>query len=203
MERDALIENVISLEWDAFDKVTNEGGRADCQDDYHTFHIMRMSQYMTWNDELLESWRQDLLAARDSGNNLITYKYGYMMESTAPEKFAVIKDQMPAVSGEKRALIDQIAAIQVGWMEEFAKEFPGLSANSRFIHTLDDDLYHTSAETYLRGELMTYSDQTLKLYGGLVVDLARNGKNLTRMIMENTVHLYGYQSLEAAERAMA
>ena len=199
MDKGKLIEQIISLEWSAFDKVNNEGGRADCQDDFNTFQIMRKSQYMTWGKELLESWRQDLIAARDSGNNLITYKYGYMMESTAPEKFAIIKDQMPVVSQEKRNLIDQIVEIQVGWMEEFASKYPKLAANSRSVHTIDDNMYNTSAETYLRGELMTYSDGTLKLYGSMVVELAKSGKNLTLMIMENTVHLYGYQSLETAE----
>lgn len=202
MNKEQLIETIISLEWKAFDKVKNEGGRADCQDDFNTFHIMRKSQYLTWGEELLSSWKQDLESARNSGNNLITYKYGYMMESTAPEKFAIIKDQMPVVSKEKRQLIDQIVEIQVSWMEEFAAHFPKLAANSRSVHTMDDNMYNTSAETYLRGELMTYSDETLKLYGVFIVDLAKSRNNLTRMTMENTVHLYGYKSLEAAEEAM-
>lgn len=30
-------EEIIAMEWDFFDKVQNEGGRADCQDDYYTF----------------------------------------------------------------------------------------------------------------------------------------------------------------------
>lgn len=202
MDKDQLIEQIISLEWTAFDKVKNEGGRADCQDDFNTFQLMRKSQYMTWDEELLLSWKNDLLTARDRCINLITYKYGYMMESTAPEKFAIIKDQMPVVSKEKRKLIDQIVEIQVGWMEEFATQFPKLAANSRSVHTMDDNMYNTSAETYLRGELMTYSDETLKLYGSFIVDLAKSGKNLTQMTVENTVHLYGYQSLEAAEEAL-
>jgi hypothetical protein len=49
---------------------------------------------------------------------------------------------------------------------------------------------------------MTYSDETVKIYGGFVLELLKENKNLNRMIMENTVHLYGYESLETAEGAM-
>lgn len=202
MDKEALVDGIIALEWRAFDQVKNEGGRADCQDDFQTFNIMRKSQYLTWNEELLGSWYQDLSDAAEQGYNLITYKYGYMMESTAPEKFAEIKDKMPAVSDQKRKIIDQIAAIQVAWMEEFAAEYPKLSGNARSIHTSEDNLYNTSAETYLRGELMTYSDATLTLYGRFVVTLSKENKNLSRMTMENTVHLYGYESLEQAEKLL-
>jgi hypothetical protein len=202
MDKEALVDGIIALEWRAFDQVKNEGGRADCQDDFQTFNIMRKSQYLTWNEELLGSWYQDLSDAAEQGYNLITYKYGYMMESTAPEKFAEIKDKMPAVSDQKRKIIDQIAAIQVAWMEEFAAEYPKLSGNARSIHTSEDNLYNTSAETYLRGELMTYSDATLTLYGRFVVALSKENKNLSRMTMENTVHLYGYESLEQAEKLL-
>mgnify|MGYP003462291842 CR=1 FL=1 len=70
-----LIENIIALEWEAFDKVENEGGRADCQDDYETFYIMRKSQYLAWTDELLESYYNDLVMAANKGWNLIMEKY--------------------------------------------------------------------------------------------------------------------------------
>lgn len=202
MGKDMLVEEIVKLEWEAFDKTKNEGGRADCQDDWETFHIMRKSQYMTWNEELLESWRHDLEAAKEAGENLITYKYGYMMESTSPQRFAEIKNNMPAVSDEKRAIINQIVAIEVGWMEAFASQYPKLAGNARSIHTSEDNSYNTSAETYLRGELMTYSDKTLILYGRFIADIAKTGKNLNRMTMENTVKMYGYQTLEDAERAM-
>lgn len=202
MDKDVLIDEIVKMEWTAFDKVKNEGGRADCQDDWQTFSIMRKSQYMTWNETLLASWHQDLAEAEKAEVNLITYKYGYMMESTAPDKFAEIRDKMPAISVEKRKIIEQIVAIQVGWMEEFASEYPRLAGNARSIHTSEDNMYNTSAETYLRGELMTYSDKTLILYGRFIAELAAADKNLNRLTMENTVKLYGYETLEDAERVM-
>ena len=35
--KDGLINRIIELEWDMFDKVTNTGGRAACRDDEWTF----------------------------------------------------------------------------------------------------------------------------------------------------------------------
>ena len=98
-----------------------------------------------------------------------------------------------------QALANAIAGIQVGWMEEFAKAYPRLAGNGRLIHTGEDSLYDTSMETYLRGELLTYSEQTLQIYGGYVAELAKAGGNLNEAIIDRTVKKYGYQSLEDAE----
>lgn len=194
-DKKLLIEHIIMLEWEAFDKVENEGGRADCQDDYDTFYIMRKSQYLTWDIPLLQSFLQDLKRAKESGWNLISEKYARMMESTCKEEYEKLKDKLPFVSEEKKAVVEQIVAIQVGFMEKFAQEFPIVAGNARVIHTSEDTFFRTSYETYLRGELLTYSDDTLKLYGQFIVSLARENKNLAKMIMENTAHMYGYEDL--------
>jgi hypothetical protein len=54
----------------------------------------------------------------------------------------------------------------------------------------------TSYETYLRGEISTYSDQTIILYGRMIVDYVNKGRSYVEDIMTNTVHFYGYQSLD-------
>lgn len=195
----SLVNELVSLEWEAFDKVHNEGGRADCQDDWNTFSIMRKSQYLAWNEEMLKSYISDFHRANDRGWNLITEKYGRMMESTAPARYQEIKDSLPALPREKKEIIEEIVKIQVSWMEEFAREYPKAAGNARSIHSSEDNMYNTSYETYLRGELSTYSDQTLDLYGRFVADSWKQGKNLAKIIMENTAHLYGYASLEDLE----
>ena len=53
MKKQELVDKIVKAEWEAFDKVQNEGGRASCQNDWNTFSIMRKSQYMTWPEELL------------------------------------------------------------------------------------------------------------------------------------------------------
>lgn len=198
----ALVSELVSLEWEAFDKVKNEGGRADCQDDWNTFSIMRKSQYYTWTEEMLKSYISDFHRANDRGWNLITEKYGRMMESTAPYKFFEMKESFPEIPEMKKEIIEEIVKIQVGWMEEFAKEYPKAASNARSIHTAEDTPYNTSYETYLRGELSTYSDETLDLYGRFIAQLCRENKNLAKMIMANTAFLYGYASLDELEEKL-
>ena len=201
--KEQLVERLVKLEWQNFDKVKNEGGRADCQDDWGTFSIMRTSQYLTWTEEMLLSYIRDFDEAMAKGWNLITEKYGRMMESTAPERFEEIKAQFPYLSEEKKAIIEEIVKIQVDWMEEFASNYPYMAGNSRVIHTYEDTPFSTSFETYLRGEMKTYSDRTLDLYGRFIVAYLQEGKNLTKDIMTNTALLYGYESLERAEELLA
>ena len=195
-----LVEKIAKLEFEAFDKVKNEGGRADCQNDWATFSIMRKSQYLTWNRNMLLQYYYDFYREYRRGHNLIEEKYGRMMESTAPDEYEKIKNYFPTLTPEKKAIIEEIVRLQVGWMEEFAAQYPHLADNARSVHTAEDSLYNTSYETYLRGEISTYSDKMLELYGRFVVEYAMAGRNLAYDIMSNSVHLYGYENLEAAER---
>lgn len=198
----ALVNEIVSLEWEAFDKVENEGGRADCQNDFNTFSIMRKSQYYAWTEDMLKSYISDFRRANARGWNLITEKYGRMMESTTPAKYAKIKDSFPEIPEMKKKIIEEIVRIQVGWMEEFAAEYPKAAGNARSIHTLEDTPFNTSYETYLRGEISTYSDETLDLYGRFIAQLCRKNKNLAKIIMGNTAFLYGYGSLEELEEKL-
>ena len=198
-----LVDEIAKLEFEAFDKVQNEGGRASCQNDWPTFSIMRKSQYLTWDRGMLMQYLYDFWREYHKGHNLIEEKYGRMMESTAPEEYEKMKSHFPTLSPEKKAIIEQIVGLQVGWMEEFAGSFPALADNARSIHTWEDHAFDTSYETYLRGELGTYSDKMLELYGRYVVEYARSGKNLTYAIMENSVKMYGYASIEEANRKIA
>ena len=195
-----LAEIIAKLEFEAFDKVRNVGGRADCQNDWPTFSIMRKSQYLTWNRTMLMQYYYDFKREYERGHNLIEEKYGRMMESTAPAEYKRIREHFPELSEEKKAIIEAVVAIQVGWMEEFAGQYPHLAENARSVRTTEDHLYNTSYETYLRGEISTYSDKMLELYGRFVVECAKGGRNLAYESMTNSAHLYGYSDLAAAER---
>lgn len=197
-----LIEKIVELEWAQFDKVENKGGRASCQDDWGTFSIMRKSQYMTWPKELLTSFYQDLMEAEKRGWNLIMEKYARMMQSTAPEEYELLKKDLPERSLERELIQEEIIKIQVAWMEDFAKEYPEMAVNARSIHTYEDNVFNTSYETYLRGELGTYSEETFVLYGRFITDLLKQGRNLAYETMNNTAKLYGYASVEDAEEKL-
>lgn len=199
LPKEKLVDAIVKLEFEAFDKVENEGGRASCQNNFKTFKIMRSSQYLTWYYPMLLQYYYDFDREFSYGHNLITEKYGRMMASTAPEKYEEIKDNFPAISPEKATIIEQIVKIQVDWMDDFAKRFPKLANQARSIHTIEDNAYNTSYETYLRGEISTYSDRMLELYGRFIVGLFQKGENLADQTMLNTAKMYGYDSLEAAE----
>ncbi len=196
---DELPMQIAKLEYAAFDEVTNEGGRAVCQDNWGTFSIMRLSQYNNWTHEMLVRFATDFLLAYGSGLNIISEKYARMEESTAPQEWEKIKDNFPVIDDETKSIIEAIVGIQVKWMEDFAEKYPAFAGNARSIHTSEDTPFNTSYETYLRGELSTYSGMMLTLYGEFITSLLREGKNLAYMTMEQTAKLYGYESVEDAE----
>ncbi|MGL5260153.1 MAG: DUF4125 family protein [Lachnospiraceae bacterium] len=203
LKKEAYVDEIVSYEFSEFDHVKNIGGRASCQDDRSTFSIMRKSQYLTWPSSLILLYLEDLKKATKVGWNLITEKYARMMETTAHEEFLELKDQLPVLSKEKILIIEEIVKIQLQWMEEFAEYYPNMAQNCRVIYTKDDSKEETSFETYLRGELSTYSDQTLEQYGRFIVSYLTNNKNLTKDIMNHTAKLYGYKNLEDAEEKLA
>lgn len=194
--KEALCEQICVDEYAAFDKVINEGGRAGCQDDWMTFRIMRMSQYMTYTMPMLVRYRYDFNKAYAMGRNLISEKYARMEESTAPKKYEELKKHLPIITDEQRKVVEAIVAIQVEFMEEMAKEYPNVVRNARTIHTKDDRPFNTSYETYLRGELLTYSDSMLMMYGRYVIEHASMGNNIAKEIMTNTAKLYGFKSID-------
>ena len=55
-EKEEWIDQIVALEWKQFQAVQNEGGRAACQDDWETFQIMRKSQFMAWDMDVLISF---------------------------------------------------------------------------------------------------------------------------------------------------
>ena len=196
----ALSLSIAKAEFEAFDKVQNEGGRASCQNNWPTFKVMRMSQYMTWDEDMLLQYLYEFKTNYANGRNMIQEKYARMMASTAPGEYAAFADKLPRISKEKQEIMEQIIGLQVKWMEEFAKEYPKLAGNARTIHTTEDLPYDTSYETYLRGELGTYSDRLIEMYGRYIVEYAKSGKSVTREIMANTIRFYGYKSFEEAEQ---
>ncbi len=203
MQNDMLIKKIIMLEWGMFKNVQNEGGTASCQNNPETFSLQRSGQFMAWNSEMLQSYLDDLLEASKAGRNLLMEKYARMMETTFPEEYAKIADQLPAIPYAKHSGIDDIAKIQVAWMEECAAKYPEMARRSRYVRAEDATPGSTSYETYLKGELATYSMKTIQLYQQYVHELQDQGLNMNAMIMENTAKNYGYPSLEKAEETLA
>jgi hypothetical protein len=197
-----LIANIIKLEWGMFDKVNNKGGRADCQNNKQTFIAMRASQFEAWNQEVLQSYLNDLLEAEASGRNLLTEKYAYMMEFTSPGEFSAIKDVLPEISEEKENLIEEISRIKMEWTEDMHARYPLAASQGRPLYSSEDGPNVVSIETYMVGELKTYSTNTLALLLNMIKGIKKEGKNLPVMILNNTACKYGYKSVDELEEKL-
>lgn len=150
----------------------------------------------------MDSYTADLEAAEEVGRNLLTEKYAWMMEDTAPEEFAQLRRFLPEPSLLQKEMLDEITQIQIAWMREYAEKYPRLAAGNRAIRAAEATPGETSFETYLRGELHTYSEDTLLLYRDMIRSLKAQGVNMSLLIMEANVKAYGYQSLEDAEKRL-
>lgn len=156
-----------------FQKVNNEGGRASCQDDPETFFIMRRSHFAPWTEELIDCVQADMDRAHEQGRNLVMEKYAWMMASTAPEQFKKLHHFLidPTLAGEQWS--DAIVKQQLAWMEEYQAKYPVLASGNRLLYSSEDTPYDTSFQTYLLGELRTYSDSTLHTYWQFINELKR------------------------------
>ncbi|MDR2295258.1 MAG: DUF4125 family protein [Clostridiales Family XIII bacterium] len=192
-------DRIVAIEWEMFDKVENASGRAACQDDRETFDIMRRSQFEAWSEELRLCYLADLEEALAQGRNLLTEKYAYIMEYTVPHEFQAIRDRLPHVSDEKRALVRRIADLNLAAYDEIANTYPLLAARGRPQYRAQQTEDHPSVEAYMLGELSTLSPRTLRAYLDYLLRLRASNRNIACMILENSVRRYGFSSLDAAE----
>ena len=195
MEKEKIIEKILEKEWKYFSNLNNIGGRADCQDNREDFIIMRKSQWETFNEETLLSYLEDL----NSKNNPLFQKYAQMMKYNSPEEYEKIKDILEKASDEKTDLVNKIMFIYMEWEKEFFERYPIFSSMGRPLYSSEDDNIETSIETYLRGELLSYSEKTLKLYLNYVIDSKEKNINLAIKNMDNLARMQGFNDSDEVE----
>ena len=195
MEKEKIIEKILEKEWKYFSNLNNIGGRADCQDNKEDFIIMRKSQWETFNEETLLSYLEDL----NSKNNPLFQKYAQMMKYNSPEEYEKIKDILEKASDEKTDLVNKIMFIYMEWEKEFFERYPIFSSMGRPLYSSEDDNIETSIETYLRGELLSYSEKTLKLYLNYVIDNKEKNINLAIKNMDNLARMQGFNDSNDVE----
>ncbi len=202
MEKQALIDAVLEKEWPMFHNV-NGDTRAACQNDYPVFEIMRRAQYDAWSVPALEAYLADLTAAGAEGRNLAREKYIRMMERTDPRGFAAFCGELPPVSAEKRALVARIWEKMLAQTERMRQDYPVIALGGRPLRAADETDGWASVETYQTGELLTYSEATLRALLEEIERLEAEGRDFARIVQENTVLRQGYASMEEAERTCA
>ncbi len=184
-----LTDDIIALEWRAFEEAGSMGGLSGyTKADRETFRIMRKSLYLSWPEKLLRKYEEDFAASLMCGRDMVTEKYARMMEYTAPEIYASIKDRLPEISDGKRILVEAVVVIQVQWMEEVFRRNPRLAGNYTDVAlgSEKDSADTASYETYLRCELSTYSEDMLRMYFAYVVELKKEGINLCERMLKYT-----------------
>ena len=71
-------------------------------------------------------------------------------------------------------------------LEEFSIKYPQDLLNMRSKNTSSDNIYNASYETYLRGELRSYSEKVVYLYAKMLTDLDKRGKNIVELTIKFT-----------------
>ena len=202
MSREELIKEIIDREWEMFSVLKNTGGIAECQNNKPEFIIMRSGQWDNLPDKILESYKQDLIDAKEFGRNLLEEKYIRMMEYSAPSEFEGIKHLLPNISNGSLTLIKQIEKIYLNWGDEFESKFPKFSKLCRPLRSSGDIPERASVQTYLIGELSSYSTRTVLFYYDYVKQCVEKGINLIYVTHTDVVKKKGFNSIEEVESAL-
>lgn len=186
-ERRGLINQIVSIEWDMFKELKNTCGDATCQRNPKYFRLMRESQYFTWSINTLKSYLSDLNIALENGYNTLAIKYGFMEEGVSLDHFLSIKDNLPKLSEKQKALIDEVSRVILN--ERISFDEINKYGTMRNVFSVSDDINSASYETYLKGELSSYSENTLYLYSRDIVSIINSGLNPVELIIKYTILL--------------
>jgi len=177
---ESLIDQIIELELAMFLSVPTKQ-KSSCQDHPDSFSLHRRAQFVAWSQATLESYCDDLRKATEAGENLLTHKYARM------------DNLVPRVNHSP--LIEQIAALLFDWQQQFIECNPRMMNSGRPLSSAQDTPYSTSFETYLKGELESYSAQTLQCLLTDVHDYQARGQRMTDVTYEYLVKQWGFGSV--------
>ena len=176
-----LLNDIIEIELNMFQQVKTVETSL-CQERPEAFKIMRGMTHSVLSAETLKSYLEDLRKAKAEGKNLVTGKYARMQNLIPPLKFD------PTIKN----IIENIVKTENYWMKEISAKYPcclmGQIGNF---------------EVYLRGELETYSDETLRLYFADIAKAEREGRNLAKERYDKLAKNLGYDSIDSMEKTIA
>ena len=153
-----------------------------------------------WNEDILNSYLEDLTDGVASGRNFMTEKYARMMEFSHPDEFAELKGNLPEIQPETLQIVNDIVAINIEWKEELDRKYPKLAKHGRPVRSSYDVYGYPSLETYMSAELKTYSLRTLRLLKAWTEERKASGINDAELNLLGQVKEYGYSSIEEAEQ---
>ncbi len=179
--RDAIIYEVVELEWNMMQEMREAQGKPIDQSEFDSFYQVRYSQHSAMNSDTLGLYRGDLTVATHTGRNFMAEKYDYMKDPTKLPADPMIQD-----------LIRQIVPMMLESQNKFEAEFPNLAGMGR---AFDPSENTVPIEVYITSELVFRSDTTLQM---ILRDIRLN-PDYIRDIFEVFVSFFGQDSLQKAE----
>ena len=183
--RDALIYEIVELEWNMLSTMKSEQGKPLDQSEFDPFYAVRYSQHSAMNSDTIGLYKSDLNVAVHTGRNLMAEKYAYMKDPGSV-----------AVDPELKPLIDQIVPLMMQSQEAFAAKYPALAGAGR---AFDPEEETASMEAYITSELITKAEPTLQM---ILRDIKLN-PDYIKDIFEVFVSFFDQESLDKAEVAAA
>lgn len=171
----ALMKEVIGLEWKlVIQNPMEESGEQDAEN-FEAFAMMRQIVYANWTTEMMKSRLHDLRMMKDNRWN-------------------------PEVAAVKREIVEEVVKVWMDWIEELSARYP--KSADLLKESLPLRAIFGSLEECLQAELLSYSDETLDLYGRFIAQLCEEGKNLAELTMQNLALLCGSGSLDEFEESL-
>jgi hypothetical protein len=99
-------------------------------------------------------------------------------------------------------LVERIVVIVLEWEKELSEKYPNILKRGRPLFSAEDTAFATSFETYLKGELITYSRKTLELYLANVLQQKSENINGSEITHAHTIKQYGFKSLKEANEKL-
>ena len=119
-------------------------------------------------------------------------KYLKMMKSTQPEEYEAQKRFLPFMSAEKIALANEICDEMIAQTSFLRKAYPIVGGFGRPLFSEEDRCGFTSVQTYLLGELLTYSERTLRLLKEHLFALKVEGRSLAEAVAQQRTAVSPY-----------
>jgi hypothetical protein len=200
--KETVIDSIVAIEWEMFQRVNEGGPRAECQENKSVFFAMRRGQFNAWSNKALQSYLLDLECAAIEGRNLVAEKYIHMMKDTDPSVYEKLAVSITFPNKRAFTLANEISDRLMKQSTSLERQFPVVIVMERPLRPNGDSLCVTSVESYQKGELMTYSENTLHELLNHIDALERNGIMYVRLILETYGKYCGYETLEDAEKSL-
>ena len=182
-----VIEQILALELKMFLAVPTTH-KYSCQENPEGFKLHRRAQFAAWSRATLESYLNDLHQAEKDGQNLLTVKYARMENMLPRCNFST--------------LIETVGDMIMEEQRVFISNYPYLMLRGRPLNEQESQPGLTSFETYLKGELETYSEETLELLHRDILALKENGASFSEKIYQYLAVEWGFESLEKLEKTL-